>query len=65
MFEGDRLIGSQDVSARNFATLHVVDSGSYLRLDAHWFGIRNFHCAGPREVEPAHISLDRYSHKGS
>ena len=39
VFEGDRLIGSQDVGAEDFAALRVVDSGSYLRLDAQGRGI--------------------------
>ncbi len=39
VFEGDRLIGSQDVGAKDFATLRVVDSGSYLRLDAQGRGV--------------------------
>lgn len=39
VFEGDRLIGAQDVSARDFLKLRVVDSGSYLRLDAQGRGI--------------------------
>lgn len=39
VFDGTRLIGSQDVSARDFAKLHVVRSGSYLRLDAQGRGI--------------------------
>lgn len=39
VFDGDRLIGSQDVSAREFAKLRVVESGSYLRLDAQGRGI--------------------------
>lgn len=39
VFEGDRLIGSQDLGARDFAKLKVVSSGSYLRLDAQGRGI--------------------------
>lgn len=39
VFEGDRLVGSQDVSARDFASLRVVDSGSYLRLEDQGRGI--------------------------
>lgn len=39
VFEGDRLIGAQDVAARDFAKLRVVDSGSYLRLDAQGHGV--------------------------
>lgn len=39
VFEGARLIGAQDVSARDFAKRRVVDSGSYLRLDAQGRGI--------------------------
>ena len=39
VFEGDRLIGSQDVGAKDFAKRRVVDSGSYLRLDAQGRGI--------------------------
>lgn len=38
VFEGERLIGSQDLSATNFAKLGVVSSGSYLRLDAQGRG---------------------------
>ncbi|MGV8847276.1 GNAT family N-acetyltransferase [Tessaracoccus sp.] len=39
VFEGDRLIGSQDMGAKDFARLRVVDSGSYLRLDAQGRGV--------------------------
>lgn len=39
VFEGARLIGAQDVSARDFAKRRVVDSGSYLRLDVQGRGI--------------------------
>ncbi len=39
VFDGDRLVGSQDVAARDFSTRRVVDSGSYLRLDAQGGGI--------------------------
>ncbi|MEZ5085089.1 MAG: GNAT family protein [Tessaracoccus sp.] len=39
VFEGDRLIGSQDLGATNFAKLRVVSSGSYLRLDAQGRGL--------------------------
>lgn len=39
VFEGDRLIGSQDLGAADFAKLRVVNSGSYLRLDAQGRGI--------------------------
>lgn len=39
VFEGDRLVGSQDIGAKDFATLGVVNSGSYLRLDAQGRGI--------------------------
>ena len=39
VFEGEALIGSQDVSAKDFGKLHVVDSGSYLRLDAQGRGL--------------------------
>ncbi|MDO5736069.1 MAG: GNAT family protein [Propionibacteriaceae bacterium] len=39
VFEGAHLIGSQDVSAKDFAKLRVVDSGSYLRLDAQGRGV--------------------------
>lgn len=39
VFEGERLIGSQDLSATDFARLGVVRSGSYLRLDAQGRGI--------------------------
>lgn len=39
VFEGDRLVGSQDVGAKDFAKLRVVSSGSYLRLDAHGRGL--------------------------
>lgn len=38
-FEGDQLVGAQDIAARDFAKLRVVDSGSYLRLDAQGRGI--------------------------
>jgi len=39
VFEGGRLVGSQDLSAKDFARLGVVSSGSYLRLDAQGRGI--------------------------
>lgn len=39
VFEGDRLIGSQDVGAKDFSALRVVGSGSYLCLDAQGRGI--------------------------
>ncbi|TRY18049.1 GNAT family N-acetyltransferase [Tessaracoccus rhinocerotis] len=39
VFEGERLVGSQDLSAKHFAKLGVVGSGSYLRLDAQGRGI--------------------------
>lgn len=39
VFEGNRLIGSQDVRGKDFATLRMVESGSYLRLDAQGRGI--------------------------
>lgn len=39
VFDGDRLIGSQDLGAKDFARLRVVSSGSYLRLDAQGRGI--------------------------
>lgn len=39
VFEGDRLVGSQDVEAKNFQKLGVVSSGSYLRLEAQGRGI--------------------------
>ena len=39
VFEGDRLIGAQDLSAESFAKLRVVNSGSYLRLDAQGRGV--------------------------
>lgn len=38
VFDAERLIGSQDMSARDFNTLRVVTSGSYLRLDAQGRG---------------------------
>ncbi len=39
VFDGDRLIGSQDISAKDFTALRVVSSGSYLRFDAQGRGI--------------------------
>lgn len=39
VFEGDRLVGSQDIAATDFAKLRVVNSGSYLRRDAHGRGL--------------------------
>ena len=39
VFEGDRLVGSQDVGAKDFGKLRVVSSGSYLRLDAQGRGV--------------------------
>ncbi|MFT4136105.1 GNAT family N-acetyltransferase [Microbacterium sp.] len=39
VFEGDRLIGCQDLCARDFARRRVVSSGSYLRLDAQGRGV--------------------------
>lgn len=39
VFEQDRLIGAQDLDAKDFARLRVVHSGSYLRLDAQGRGI--------------------------
>ncbi len=39
VFEGEALIGSQDVGAKAFEKLKVVDSGSYLRLDAQGRGL--------------------------
>ncbi len=39
VFEGDRLVGAQDVAAREFGKLRVVESGSYVRLDAQGRGI--------------------------
>lgn len=39
VFEGDRLVGSQDISAKDFARRRVVSSGSYLRLDAQGRGL--------------------------
>ena len=38
-FEGNTLVGSQDVSASDFERRRVVRSGSYLRLDAQGRGI--------------------------
>ncbi len=38
-FEADRLIGFQDLAARDFGNRRVVTSGSYLRLDVQGRGI--------------------------
>ncbi len=39
VFDSERLIGAQDLSARDFNKLRVVSSGSYLRLDEQGRGI--------------------------
>lgn len=39
VWEGDRLVGLQDVRGRKFAMLRTVGSGSYLRADAQGRGI--------------------------
>lgn len=39
VFEGERLVGSQDLGAKHFAKRGVVDSGSYLRLDVQGRGL--------------------------
>lgn len=39
VFQGEDLIGVQDLASRCFSTLGVVDSGSYLRLDKQGRGI--------------------------
>ncbi|MFT4218868.1 MAG: GNAT family protein [Micropruina sp.] len=39
VFEGDRLVGFQDLDARDFENRRVVSSGSYLRLDVQGRGI--------------------------
>lgn len=39
VFHAGRLVGFQDMSAQNFATLRVVTSGSYLRLEYQGRGV--------------------------